>query len=128
LAVDLSAKDDDNALDIENVNVISNSPTSGNTYLFAFVDGTSLLNVYIALNAHTELGATITSGGAFYANNFSVSVENYTPFVSMEHLSSFKCEVGTIFTRTPPSTNHTVVKGDTTPKIRFALFSRLGAV
>jgi hypothetical protein len=115
-----------NAVDIEGVNVISNSPTSGYTNLFSFYAVTSVSNVYIALNAHTTLGATIASGASFYANNFAVSVESYTPFMSMEHLSSFKCELGTIFIPTLPFTKHTALKGDAIRKICFALFSRLG--
>jgi hypothetical protein len=117
-----------NAADIENVNVISNSPTSGNTDLFYFYSGTSLSNVYIADNKHTAIGEAIESGAAFYANNFAVSVESYTPFMSMEHLSSFKCELGTIFIPTLPFTKHAALKGDAIPKFCFALFSRLGDV
>jgi hypothetical protein len=104
-----------NPIDIEAVNVVSNSPTSEYPNLFNFEDGTKLTNVYIAYNEHTDLGATITSGATFYRNNFAIERESYTPYLLMEHLSSYKCEIGTIFL---PTQSHTPL----TKAIHLTLF------
>jgi hypothetical protein len=66
-----------NAIDIDIVNVVSNSPTSTKPNLFCFEDGAALSNIYIAWNEHTGLGATIASGATFYMNSFAAETERF---------------------------------------------------